>query len=208
VIPRIQPTEKEAAIKGPVELYIHNRPKSPAAECARAIRTSLMFMSPDKPLRRILVTSGEPQEGKSTTATSLAVTLAQSNQRVLLVDTDMRRPRVHKIFKVPQTSGMTTLIAGEATVEETVRETGVTNLWVLPCGPLPPAKTGKTSRELLFRSRKQLSDLKANILGCVLNDLDLLNRAGYGYRYYHYRYGQYYGHDAEGASKASSTAGG
>ena len=255
VIPRIQPSDKEL-VKGPIELYIHSKPKSPIAERCRAIRTSLMFMSPDKPLRRILVTSGEPQEGKSTTAVNLAITMAQSGQRVLLVDTDMRRPRIHKIFKLATTAGFSSLVAGESKdIDGLVRATEVPNLFVMPCGPIPPnpaellhsdrcrvvvkdlgdrfdrvifdspplglltdaailsslcdgvvlvAKSGKTSRELLGRARKLLTDLKANILGVVINDLDLLNRA-YGYRYYHYRYGQYYG-EGESSSTPSKPA--
>lgn len=258
IVPRIQAAEREN-LKGPPELFIHDKPKSPIAECCRSIRTSLMFMSPDKPLRKILVTSGEPQEGKSMTAVNLSITLAQSGQRVLLIDTDMRRPRIHKIFKLPMLTGFSSLVAGEGTIEGAVRGTEVPNLSVIPCGPIPPnpsellhsercktvlaelcerfdrvvldspplavvtdaailsqlcdgtvlvAKSGKTSRELLARERKMLVDIKSNILGCVLNDLDLANRTGYGYRYYHYRYGQYYGDDASPKASASASASG
>ena len=67
-------------------------PKSAVAECCRAIRTNLLFMTPDKPARKLLITSAGSQEGKTTTAVNLAISLAQSGLRVLLVDTDMRRP--------------------------------------------------------------------------------------------------------------------
>jgi len=120
------------------DLFVHALPKSAAAECLRAVRTNLLFMSPEKALRTILVTSSGPQEGKTTTATSLAVTMANSGNRVLLVDADMRRPRVHRIFGKQNKVGLSSLILGEGKLPALVQETGIDNLWVLPCGPIPP----------------------------------------------------------------------
>jgi capsular exopolysaccharide synthesis family protein len=122
----------------PQDLFVQAHPKSAAAECLRAIRTNLLFMSPDKPLKTILVTSAGPQEGKTTTATSLAMTMALSGNRVLLVDADMRRPRVHRIFGVTSQAGLSSLIVGEGSLGEVIRATGIDNLSVLPCGPIPP----------------------------------------------------------------------
>jgi capsular exopolysaccharide synthesis family protein len=95
-------------------------------------------MSPEKPLRSILVTSAGPQEGKTTTATSLAVTMAGSGNRVLLVDADMRRPRVHRIFGAPNAMGLSSLILGEGQLTDAIRATEIPNLSILPCGPVPP----------------------------------------------------------------------
>jgi len=134
IIPSIE-RNKEGA---PQDLFVHTNPKSAVAECLRAVRTNLLFMSPDKPLRTILVTSSGPQEGKTTTATSLAITMAGSGNRVLLVDADMRRPRVHRIFGEDNSVGLSSLILGEGRLDETVRETVIPNLHVLPCGPVPP----------------------------------------------------------------------
>jgi capsular exopolysaccharide synthesis family protein len=120
------------------DLVVHTHPKSAVAECLRAVRTNLLFMSPEKPLKTILVTSSGPQEGKTTSATSLAITMAGSGNRVLLVDADMRRPRVHRIFGHANTIGLSSLILGESTLQATVRTTEVPNLSVLPCGPVPP----------------------------------------------------------------------
>ena len=117
---------------------VHTQPKSAVAECLRAVRTNLLFMSPDKPLKTILVTSSGPQEGKTTTATSLAVTMAASGNRVLLVDADMRRPRVHRIFGIPNDAGLSSLIVGEGSLAELTRTTEIPNLSILPCGPVPP----------------------------------------------------------------------
>ncbi len=134
----IVPTIERNRDGSPQDLFVHTAPKSPVAECVRAVRTNLLFMSPEKPLRTIMVTSSGPQEGKTTTATSLAITMAGSGNRVLLVDADMRRPRIHRIFGVANQAGLSSLILGEGTLAEAVKATSVDNLAVLPCGPIPP----------------------------------------------------------------------
>ncbi|NVI96765.1 polysaccharide biosynthesis tyrosine autokinase [Myxococcus sp. AM009] len=120
------------------DLHVHHEPKSTAAECCRAIRTNLLFMSPDNPFKTLVVTSSGPQEGKSTTCVSLGVAMAQSGNRVLLLDTDMRRPRLHRAFGVPNELGISSLVVGEGTLDAAVKSTEVPGLFVLPCGPLPP----------------------------------------------------------------------
>ncbi len=120
------------------DLHIHRQPKSYVAECCRAIRTNLLFMSPDKPFKTLLVTSSGPQEGKSTSTVGLGVALAQSGDRVLIVDTDMRRPRIHKVFGMPNDKGVSSVIVGEESLDSVVKTTEVHNLFVLPCGPIPP----------------------------------------------------------------------
>lgn len=131
------PTFDQPGVTGH-DLLVHHQPKSAVAECVRAVRTNLLFMSPDKPPRTILVTSSGPQEGKTTTAVSLAITMAGSGNRVLLVDADMRRPRVHRIFGAPSAAGLSSLILGEGSLSEVARKTEVPNLSVVPCGPVPP----------------------------------------------------------------------
>jgi capsular exopolysaccharide synthesis family protein len=120
------------------DLGVFLDPKSVAAECCRSIRTNIMFMSPDRPLKTIVVTSPSPQEGKTTTAINMSVTMAEAGGRVLIVDTDMRRPRLHRSFGVPNQTGISTVIVGKATLEEAIKRTDVPNLDVLPCGPVPP----------------------------------------------------------------------
>jgi polysaccharide biosynthesis transport protein len=120
------------------DLGVFLDPKSVAAECCRSIRTNILFMSPDRPLRTMVVTSPSPQEGKTTTAINLGVTMAEAGGRVLLVDTDMRRPRLHRSFGVPNQTGISTVIVGKATLEEAIKRTDVPNLDVLTCGPVPP----------------------------------------------------------------------
>ncbi|MHB8420476.1 MAG: GumC family protein [Myxococcales bacterium] len=120
------------------DLFVHTHPKSSVAECCRSVRTNLLFMSPDRPLHRLLITSSGPQEGKTTTAISLGIAMAQSGNRVLVVDTDMRRPRLHRAFGVSNEIGLSTAVVGETRIEDCVKSTEVPNLWVLPCGPVPP----------------------------------------------------------------------
>ena len=120
------------------DLGVFLDPKSIAAECCRSIRTNILFMSPDRPLKTMVVTSPSPQEGKTTTAINLGVTMAEAGSHVLIVDTDMRRPRLHRSFGVPNQTGISTVIVGKAPLEEAIKRTDVPNLDVLPCGPVPP----------------------------------------------------------------------
>jgi polysaccharide biosynthesis transport protein len=120
------------------DLVVQTHPMSSVAECCRTIRTNLTFMSPDEPLRTFVVTSAGPREGKTTVATSLAITMAQSGQRVLLIDTDLRRPRLHRTFNAPSRLGVTSVLVGHESLSECVQETSVPGLSLLPCGPIPP----------------------------------------------------------------------
>jgi polysaccharide biosynthesis transport protein len=240
------PTIPQAVAEGQSkDLHIHREPKSHIAECTRAVRTNLLFMSPDKPLKRMLVTSSGPQEGKSTTAINLAIAMAQSGQKVLIVDTDMRRPRLHKAFGVPNDVGVSSLVVGEGKLEDAIKTTEVPGVYLLPCGPVPPnpaellhtkafaelletldgkfdrvlldsppvgavadavvlatqvagvvivLKAGATQRDVAKRTVRALTDVKAPILGAVLNDVNL-ERSRYG-DYYGYAY-RYYGYGGE-----------
>jgi capsular exopolysaccharide synthesis family protein len=120
------------------DILVHALPRSAFAECCRTIRTNLNFMSTGEPFRTLMITSAGPREGKTTVATNLAASLAQNGHRVLLVDTDLRRPRIHKTFGLPGNVGVSSILIGEHTLETAVRETVVPGLFVLPCGPVPP----------------------------------------------------------------------
>ena len=116
------------------------RTKAPESEAYRTLRTNIQFSSVDKPIRTLLVTSSSPGEGKSTTVANLAVVMAQTGQRVIVVDTDLRRPVLHKVFDIPNNTGLTTaLLAGEhLAIEDQLQETEIGNLHVLTSGPVPP----------------------------------------------------------------------
>ncbi|NCC35557.1 MAG: tyrosine-protein kinase family protein, partial [Chloroflexia bacterium] len=110
-------------------------PGSPAAEAFRTLRTNLLFSSLDRPLHTLLVTSTAPDEGKSTTLANLAVTMAQAEQRVLVVDCDLRRPSLHTLFGVPNERGLTTAVLAQDDGPLPIQPTSVPSLYVLTSGP-------------------------------------------------------------------------
>jgi succinoglycan biosynthesis transport protein ExoP len=130
------PTEPE--IRGRAELLVHTHPKSAVAEAARAIRTNVLFLSPDRPFRTLLVTSAGPSEGKTTVATSLAIAMAQTGRKVCLMDCDLRRPRIRDIFSCDPTIGVTTTLLNPERLDEALFQTEVPTLSILPAGPTPP----------------------------------------------------------------------
>lgn len=148
------------------DLFVHSHPMSAAAECCRTIRTNLTFMSADEPLRTMVVTSASPREGKTTVTANIAISLAQSGKRVLLVDTDLRRPRVHRAFGVSSARGVTSVIVGEARLKDVAQSTAIPNLDVLACGPIPPnpsellhsQRFGELVREALERYDRVIFD--------------------------------------------------
>jgi len=120
-------------------LVTFERPKSEAAEAYRALRTSILLSSFGAPPKVILVTSAMPQEGKTTISANSALVLAQRGSRVLLVDADLRRPGIEKLFGLRPQGGLSTLISGSDKVEDVVHPfPGVPNLWILTAGPVPP----------------------------------------------------------------------
>jgi succinoglycan biosynthesis transport protein ExoP len=120
-------------------LVTYARPKSEAAEAYRALRTSILLSSFGAPPKVILVTSAMPQEGKTTISANSALVLAQRGSRVLLVDADLRRPGIEKLFGLRSRGGLSTLISGSDKVEDVLLPfPEVPNLWILPAGPIPP----------------------------------------------------------------------
>jgi capsular exopolysaccharide synthesis family protein len=114
-------------------------PRSPAAEAYRTLRTNIEFASLDEPARTILVTSAIPGEGKTTTAANLAAVFAQAGHATLLVDADLRKPGVHKIFDLPNAQGLTDLLrSDDIPVGDVALATEQEHLSVLTTGPLPP----------------------------------------------------------------------
>ncbi len=148
------------------ELLVHERPTSGIAEAARSLRTNLMFMNPDEPYKRLLVTSAAPAEGKTTVAVSIAISLAQGGQKVCIIDCDLRRPRLHRIFDRAGDVGLMNVILGEATVDEVAKPTIVPNLYCIPCGPIPPNSADVVSSE---KFRRLLDDISARFDRIVLD---------------------------------------
>jgi succinoglycan biosynthesis transport protein ExoP len=108
------------------------------AEAFRALRTNLLFSSADEGTKSVVVTSTGPGEGKSVVAGNIAIALAQAGQRVLLIDADMRKPRVHSVFNKPQAPGLSNILVGNAKASDAVHKTQIAGLWVMAAGHLPP----------------------------------------------------------------------
>lgn len=134
--------------RGQARLITREDPGAPSSEAYRALRTSIQFMGLRRPLQTVLVTSPMSSEGKSTTLSNLAVTIAQSGRRVVVVDCDLRRPRIHQFFDLPNDVGFTSVLLGEVPVASALRNVPLNlgasgvgasgSLRVLPSGPRPP----------------------------------------------------------------------
>jgi capsular exopolysaccharide synthesis family protein len=233
-------TEEEAGTNS--ELLIHSDSRSSLAEAYRQLRTSILLSTAGHAPKSLLITSSLPSEGKTTTATNTAISLAQTGAKVLLVDADMRRPRLHSVFNIENGVGLSTLLSSETTELEilnAVKFEPTTKLNLLTSGPIPPnpaellgseqmadllkvlqnnfthvvvdsppiasftdgvliasmvdgvilvVHAGKSSRQVVRRSRQILTDIGARIFGVVLNNVNLRSKDNYYYyQSYYYR---------------------
>ncbi|MBD7970805.1 CpsD/CapB family tyrosine-protein kinase [Paenibacillus gallinarum] len=119
-------------------LIVSENKKTPISEEYRLLRTKISFSSKDMDLKTIVVTSSQSGEGKSTTISNLAITYAQEGKRVLLIDADLRNPSLHRIFSQLNHQGLSTLLTGQTNVKESIQETFISQLSLLPSGPLSP----------------------------------------------------------------------
>ena len=144
--------------KGKRQLITVADTQSTGAEAYRKLRTNLIFARTLNQMHRLLVTSASESEGKSTVTANLGVTFAQQGMRVLLIDGDLRRPTLHRMFAVTQAPGFTQVVLGQETVENAIRPTRVEGLFVMPAGTIPP-----NPAELL--GQEQCSALLAQLAG-------------------------------------------
>lgn len=138
---------------GRLDLHVAENPQSPAAECCRLIRTNLLFAGLSRPLKKLLVTSPVAREGKTMTSISLAAVFAQAGNKVLLIDSDLRRPRLKSALGLNVEVGLTSVLLGSVKLEDAIVPTAMPNLFVLLSGPVPPNPAelvdGPRFRELL-----------------------------------------------------------
>jgi capsular exopolysaccharide synthesis family protein len=145
----------------PPSLVTLTDPRSPVAEAYRSLRTNLMFAGLEQPLGTLLVTSAAPLEGKSTVLANLAVTMAQGGRTTILVDCDLRRPRLHEIFGLPAEPGLSNAIL-DRQAEPVPAPTAVDGLCLLPAGTLPPNPAdllGSRRMEAIIASLRARADM-------------------------------------------------
>jgi capsular exopolysaccharide synthesis family protein len=138
-----------------IELINHLFPKFSISEDYRTVRTSILLSHADSAPKTICFTSSLPQEGKTATVSNLAISFSQLEGKVLIIDADLRKPRLHSVFKARNTTGLSTYLSGAASFEEALQKTSIENIWIMCSGPHPP-----NPAELL-NSKKMKELLKA-----------------------------------------------
>ncbi|MGL4606403.1 MAG: CpsD/CapB family tyrosine-protein kinase [Eubacteriaceae bacterium] len=215
-------------------IVTHKSPKSPISEAFRNMRTNITFSDIDSTLKVLTITSTEKGEGKTTILTNYGVALAQSGKRVLMIDCDLRRPKLHTEFDLSNRIGLTNLLLKEIETIDGIQETEVKNLFIIASGPIPPNPSeilashrmgdlinnlsnafdyilldappvgmvtdaavltsvtdgyivvvalGSSNKEGVRLVLETLSNIKANIVGVVVNRMQITKRNGY-YAYY------------------------
>jgi capsular exopolysaccharide synthesis family protein len=166
---------------------------SSVVESYRMLRTSLMLSNAGAPPKTILITSSQPGEGKTTTAVNTAISLSQLGASVLLIDADLRRPAVHKAFKIPHTHGISNYLSSHTPIDDLIVKLPIPNLYALPCGPIPPNPAelissdrmkelllalGQRFDHILIDSPPMLSVTDPIILSTMVDGLLLVVQAG------------------------------
>ncbi|MFB0518804.1 MAG: CpsD/CapB family tyrosine-protein kinase, partial [Acidobacteriota bacterium] len=121
-----------------IEKIVHTHPMSSISESYRSMRTSLLLSSPKSPPKLILITSSQPSEGKTVTAVNLAITLTHLDKRVILLEADLRKPKLASIFNLNKDLGLTNFLTQDIDVVTIIKRTDIPNLFVIPSGQLPP----------------------------------------------------------------------
>ena len=140
-------------------VYVAKNPRSPVAEAFRSLRTNLEYSSVDNPARTMLVTSSGESEGKSTVAANLAIVEAQSGKKVVIIDADMRRPKVHFQFNKSNRKGLSDVVTGKLSIDDVVKTFDqVENLSIITCGTIPPNPSELLGSERMSQTLKDLEE--------------------------------------------------
>ena len=161
----VQEEGKAEAIKQ-IELANYRFPRSIISEEYRTIRTSIMLSHADAPPKVIAFTSSLPREGKTSTSINMAVAFSQVEEKVLVLDMDMRKPRLHQIFRLRNVKGLSNYLAGKITLNEVIQKTGIKNVWAITSGPIPPNPSELLNSK---KARNLIEELK-NVFGFILID--------------------------------------
>jgi capsular exopolysaccharide synthesis family protein len=139
-------------------LIAQTNPKSPISEAFRVLRTNIEFSSVDNPIKSLVFTSALPGEGKTTVITNLAVTFALQEKHVLLIDGDLRKPKIHRIFKVENDRGLTSFLSVKDDYRFYLKKTDLKNLDIMPCGIIPPNPSELLSSNTMKQFIKQVTN--------------------------------------------------
>ena len=148
------------------EIISYDDPKSVISEQYRAIRTNIEYSNVDQNTKTILVTSSDKNEGKTTTVSNLAVSFANLNKKILLIDCDLRNASIHEMFELNNIYGLTDILAKDRAVDKCIQETELENLYVLTAGAIPPNPAEILSSE---KMKNLIEDLK-NIYDYIFID--------------------------------------
>jgi|WetSurMetagenome_2_1015567.scaffolds.fasta_scaffold26249_2 polysaccharide biosynthesis transport protein len=149
---------------GDLDLVVYKHPQDPITEALRHMETSIMLSVSGRPPAVIMVTSANPSEGKTMVASNLAQSLAMRGRPTVIIDCDLRKPRVHKIFGLDALPGLTNYLSGNAAKEEILRETAIPNLLVIPAGPQSPSPSNLLNSEIYKELLSQLRQHFAHII--------------------------------------------
>jgi capsular exopolysaccharide synthesis family protein len=177
MVPDISNGRRRRLEKGtsyPVELITHGHPKSMLSEAYRGIRTSILLSFSEKPPKKIAITSPNPSEGKTTTVINTAIALSQTGAQVLIIDADLRKPRLHKIFNHENGQGLSSFLSGHGDLESVVKKSEVPNLFYIPSGPIPPNPSELLGSNLF---KKMVESLEARFDHIVLDSPPVLGFA-------------------------------
>ncbi|TRZ95513.1 polysaccharide biosynthesis tyrosine autokinase [bacterium] len=168
----IPTARSEAKLSKDIDLASDKTPHSRIAESYRSIRTSIIFSAPeDRPLKTILITSASPQEGKTTVSCNLGITFAHSNEKTLLIEADMRKPRLDKSLGLENKMGLSSFLTGATNLDDSIQPTFIPNLFVMLSGPKPP-----NPAELLTskKPRVMLEELKTKFDRIIIDSTPAL----------------------------------
>lgn len=158
-LPRLQRRSESSADPADINLIVYKHPKSQVSEAISHVYSSLMLSTSGRPPCAIVVTSPNPDEGKTMLAANLAQSYALNDRQVVLIDCDLRKSRLHQIFQLTSQPGLTNYLTGSATLEEILRPTAIPNLTIITAGPRPPNPgnllNSETFKELLKELRQQ-----------------------------------------------------
>ena len=161
--PRLQHDNQSTMEAADIDLVVYKNPRHPIAEALRHTQTSIMLSVSGRPPAAIMISSPNPSEGKTMVASNLALSFAMTGHLVVLIDCDMRKPRVHQIFQHDLQPGLTNYLTGNATLEEVLRLTSVPNLTIMSAGTHPPNPVNllnsEVFKDLLTQLRKQFQHI-------------------------------------------------